>query len=186
MSVIGASEGLAVKKVIVIGLDGLEPTIVETMLAAGELPNLRRLAAAEGFSRVANTTPAQTPAPPEGPVGPPVRLHSRSTPTPARGASSSARPGRRGSDWLRVRFKSGLLQSDRRLVRFHLVRTGPAFELYASPVNFDPEAPPFPISHPADYAAELYEALGPFHTTGMVEDHTGITNDRISESTFLD
>ena len=54
-------EGLALKKVIVIGLDGLEPTIVETMLAAGELPNLERLRAQGAFSRVATTTPAQTP-----------------------------------------------------------------------------------------------------------------------------
>ena len=48
-------------KVIVIGLDGLEPTIVQTMLAAGELPNLQRLRAEGAFSRVATTTPAQTP-----------------------------------------------------------------------------------------------------------------------------
>ncbi len=31
------------RRVIVIGLDGLEPKIVEPMLAAGELPNLARL-----------------------------------------------------------------------------------------------------------------------------------------------
>ncbi|MGD0043773.1 MAG: alkaline phosphatase family protein, partial [Isosphaeraceae bacterium] len=46
---------------IVIGLDGLEPRIVQTMLAAGELPNLQRLRAEGAFSRVATTTPAQTP-----------------------------------------------------------------------------------------------------------------------------
>ena len=49
------------KKVIVIGLDGLEPTIVETMLAAGELPNLDRLRRQGGAARVATTSPAQTP-----------------------------------------------------------------------------------------------------------------------------
>src|SRR3954462_14273668 len=49
------------RKVIVIGLDGLEPTIVEAMLAAGELPNLARLRSRGGYSRVATTTPAQTP-----------------------------------------------------------------------------------------------------------------------------
>ncbi len=51
----------ALKKVLVIGLDGLEPTIVEQMLAAGQLPHLDRLRAQGGFSRVATTTPAQTP-----------------------------------------------------------------------------------------------------------------------------
>jgi len=45
----------------VIGLDGLEPTIVEGMLARGELPNLATLVPPGGLARVATTTPAQTP-----------------------------------------------------------------------------------------------------------------------------
>ena len=49
------------RKVIVIGLDGLEPTIVEEMLQAGELPQLARLRALGGYTRLATTTPAQTP-----------------------------------------------------------------------------------------------------------------------------
>src|SRR5512132_2046265 len=52
---------IPVKKVIVIGLDGLEPKIVEPMLARGELPNLARLRDAGGYSRVRTTFPAQTP-----------------------------------------------------------------------------------------------------------------------------
>lgn len=90
------------------------------------------------------------------------------------------------SDWLRVKFKVGLLQSVSGLVRFHLVRLEPELELYASPVNFDVEAPPFPLSHPADYARELAQEVGLFHSTGMVEDHTGLNNERISENAFLD
>src|ERR687893_1405484 len=57
----GLWERSAIKKVMVIGLDGLEPKIVEPMLAAGELPNLARLRAQGGFARVATTSPAQTP-----------------------------------------------------------------------------------------------------------------------------
>src|SRR5258708_24801682 len=49
------------KRVIVIGLDGLESRIVEPLLASGALPNLQRLRALGGFSRVATTSPAQTP-----------------------------------------------------------------------------------------------------------------------------
>ena len=49
------------KKVIVIGLDGFEPKIVDLMLKAGELPNLARLQQKGGFSRVQTTYPAQTP-----------------------------------------------------------------------------------------------------------------------------
>jgi predicted AlkP superfamily phosphohydrolase/phosphomutase len=89
------------------------------------------------------------------------------------------------SDWLHVKFKVGMFQAVRGLVRFHLVRLSP-FELYASPVNFDPEAPPFPISAPADYAGELSARIGPFYTAGMPEDHRGLSNERFSEMAYLD
>ena len=49
------------KKVIVIGLDGLEPTIVESMLERGELPNLARIRNSGFYSRLRTTYPAQTP-----------------------------------------------------------------------------------------------------------------------------
>jgi predicted AlkP superfamily phosphohydrolase/phosphomutase len=49
------------KKVIVIGLDGLEPSIVEAMLERGELPNLARIRGAGSYTRLKTTYPAQTP-----------------------------------------------------------------------------------------------------------------------------
>ncbi len=49
------------KKVIVLGLDGLEPTIVESMLGRGELPNLARLRDNGSYTRLKTTYPAQTP-----------------------------------------------------------------------------------------------------------------------------
>src|SRR5258706_5029679 len=48
-------------RVVVVGLDGLEPSIAEPMLHSGELPNLARIAAQGGYSRVQTTCPAQTP-----------------------------------------------------------------------------------------------------------------------------
>ena len=318
------------KKVIVIGLDGLEPKIVEAMLAAGELPHLDRLRARGGFSRVATTTPAQTPVawstfatgvnpgghgifdfikrdpqtylpdlalnryeargaflppravnlrrgtpvwdllsgsgigstvlrcpgtyPPDkiqgtmlsgmgvpdlrGGLGTPTFYTEAKDATPRESENlviirpdadgtiathvvgpiqprdrsnlrfditvhpdlvarkvvirSSGSPREleieegRWSDWLHVKFKISMLQSIRGMVRFHLIRLGPALELYASPLNFEPEAPLFPISHPVDYAGELAARIGMFHTTGMVEDHTGINNERIGEEAFLD
>ncbi|MDX2035369.1 MAG: alkaline phosphatase family protein [Isosphaeraceae bacterium] len=318
------------KKVIVIGLDGLEPTIVDALLAAGELPNLARLRDRGGYSRIATTTPAQTPVawstfatgtnpgghgifdflrrdpatylpdlglnrhesrgaflPPRvvnlrqgetvwellGKAGiestilrcpvtyPPDALRGRllsgmgvpdlrggfGTPTlyttdatlqaresesvvvvalPESGPIETHLPGPKGakgkpdlrvelrihhepsagravvapadgsdpvevlegqwSDWLRVRFKQGLLQSVHGMVRFHGIRLAGDFQLYASPVNFDPDAPAFPISHPPEYVSEISAEIGPFHTTGMVEDHTGMMNERLSEAAFLD
>ena len=89
------------------------------------------------------------------------------------------------SDWLRVKFRVGLLQSIRGLVRFHLVRAREPYLLYASPFNFDPEVPVHPISDPWDYAWELQRGIGAYHTLGMAEDHAALNNGRISESAFL-
>jgi hypothetical protein len=316
------------RKVIVIGLDGLEPTIVEALIAAGELPNLAKLASRAGLSRVATTYPAQTPVawstfatgtnpgghgvfdflrrdpqtylpdsglnryeqknalvpprvvnlrrgspvwdrlsasgldsvvlrcpcayPPDkvrgrvlsgmgvpdarggfgtstfycqdesataregenlvhvraadgrieahliGPRNPRTRADSRLGITivldPAERRltlHSSGSPGSlevsegRWSGWLRAKFRLGTFQTVRGMVRFYLVRITPTLELYASPVNFDPEAPMFPISDPPEYAGELAEELGMFHTTGMVEDHNGLNNERFGEEAFL-
>jgi predicted AlkP superfamily phosphohydrolase/phosphomutase len=317
------------RKVIVIGLDGLEPRIVEPMLDAGELPNLARVRASGGFSRVRTTSPAQTPVawssfatgtnpgghgiydflrrdpktylpdlslnryeqknsflPPKAVnlrrgtavwellsaagvpstvlrcpctypadavrgrmlsgmgvpdirgglgtstfyttasdaepresenvvkvelAGDRIRTHLVGPRHPKTGGDATLdvtievdRPGRRvvvrsdgeprglevrlgeWSDWLRVKFKLGLMQSVRGMMRFHLVRLEPAFELYVSPVNFDPEAPMFPISAPWEYATELQRETGTYHTTGMVEDHTGLNNERFGEPAYLD
>ena len=94
-------------------------------------------------------------------------------------------PGR-WSGWLRLKFKVGLLQSVRGMVRFLLLeRSADRLALYASPVNFDPDSPLFPISHPDLYAGDLLRAIGPYHTTGMVEDHAALVNERIDEAAFL-
>jgi predicted AlkP superfamily phosphohydrolase/phosphomutase len=90
------------------------------------------------------------------------------------------------SDWLKVKFKIGLLQSVKGMMRFYLVQTSPVFELYASPVNFDPDAPLFPISSPPEYAKELTRGVGTYYTTGMVEDHGGLNNERFDEGAYLD
>jgi predicted AlkP superfamily phosphohydrolase/phosphomutase len=90
------------------------------------------------------------------------------------------------SDWLRVKFKTGLLQAVHGIVRFYLIRLTPVLELYASPLNFDPATPLFPISSPPEYAKEMAEKIGTFYTTGMVEDHGGLNNGRFSEIAYLE
>lgn len=89
------------------------------------------------------------------------------------------------SDWLHIKFKTGLFQSVRGIVRFRLIRLEPTLELYASPINFDPTSPLFPITSPPDYASQLAEQVGTFYTTGMVEDHSGLMNGRIDEAAYL-
>lgn len=319
----------SITNVIVIGLDGLEPTIVESLLTAGELPNLARLEAQGGYARVRTTYPAQTPVawstfatgtnpgghgvydfitrdrktyfpvlalnhyeqknaflppqvkngrrgipfwellskagisssilrhpltyPPDniqgqmlGGVGVPdlrgglgtytlytsaegvkaeegesvVLVHSDAKnniatyvigPHDPRAQAdfkfdiqlslqpaakkvnvrSAGQPKelevREGqwSNWLQVNFKVGPLMTVRGLVRFYLIQMQPELMLFASPVNFDPGAPLFPISSPPGYAKQLAAAIGTFHTAGMAEEDTGLKNRRLSEEAFL-
>jgi predicted AlkP superfamily phosphohydrolase/phosphomutase len=49
------------RRVIVLGLDGLEPSIVETLFSRGELPNFARLQQQGSYRRLRTTYPAQTP-----------------------------------------------------------------------------------------------------------------------------
>jgi predicted AlkP superfamily phosphohydrolase/phosphomutase len=79
----------------------------------------------------------------------------------------------------------GAFQTVRGMVRFYPLQLEPDLELHASPMNFVPDEPLFPISWPPRYAADLAERIGAFHTTGMVEDHGGLANGRIDESAFL-
>jgi predicted AlkP superfamily phosphohydrolase/phosphomutase len=114
------------------------------------------------------------------PAGRRVMLQSEGTPR-----ELEVRQGE-WSDWLRVKFKVGLLQSTRGMVRFYLVGCEPDLALYASPVNFDPHTPPFTISEPPEYAGEIARRIGLYYTTGMVEDHAGLNNERINEQAYLD
>ena len=50
-----------VKRVVILGLDGMEPTLVEQYMAEGKLPNLVRLREQGCYHRLATTLPALTP-----------------------------------------------------------------------------------------------------------------------------
>jgi predicted AlkP superfamily phosphohydrolase/phosphomutase len=317
------------KKVVVLGLDGLEPTIVESMLERGELPNLARLRQGGSYTRLGTTYPAQTPVawssfatgtnpgghgiydfirrdpntyqpdlalsqfeppksifaqprvvsrrkgvpiwqvlanagiastvlrcpctfPPDADCGrilagvgvpdlrggqgtgtfytqdrtqsakeneqlvqlpsgdnfktqiigprntrlsPPTDFTIEARVQVDRGANAlkietgGARPGlsvptKTWSPWVRIKFKLSMLQSVCGLVRFYVRQISPHVEFYASPVNFDPAAPLFPISAPASYARELSEQIGFFSTLGMAEDHNGHNNGRFDEDDY--
>ncbi len=318
------------KKVIVIGLDGLEPTIVEAMLERGELPHFAKIRAAGSYSRLKTTYPAQTPvawssfatganpgahgifdfvsrdpktyqpdlalsrfAPPKNAFSPPRVVNNRQgvpfwqlltqagipstilrcpctfppdqingrmlagvgVPDLRGGQGTGAfysqdktiaakeseqvvhlpagddftshvigprntrakpisdttaeirvqvdraarklliktggAPDRleiaegRWSPWVRLKFKFSLLQSLPGMVRFFVRQIAPHVEFYASPVNFDPAAPAFPVTSPNEYGKELAEQIGLFSTLGMAEDHTGLNNGRFDEAAYL-
>lgn len=49
------------KKVIVLGIDAMDPKVVERMMEEGKLPNLKKLTNSGGYSRLGTTTPPETP-----------------------------------------------------------------------------------------------------------------------------
>ena len=51
----------SVKKIIFLGLDGLDPRLTEQLMAEGKLPNLARLAAQGSYQRLRTTFPALSP-----------------------------------------------------------------------------------------------------------------------------
>jgi predicted AlkP superfamily phosphohydrolase/phosphomutase len=94
-------------------------------------------------------------------------------------------PEKGWSDWVRFKFKFSMLQSVTGIARFYVRQLEPHLEFYVSAVNFDPAAPMFPVSAPADYARELADKIGLFSTLGMAEEHNGLNNGRLDEAAYL-
>ncbi|MBL7196593.1 MAG: alkaline phosphatase family protein [Candidatus Omnitrophica bacterium] len=90
------------------------------------------------------------------------------------------------SDWVSVEFKIGLFKKIKGILRFYLVEKSPEFKLYISPINFDPRAPFFQISHPKGYSNELAREIGLYYTQGMPMDTWAVNEKRLSEEPFLE
>ncbi len=56
-----AAEEASTGRVVILGFDGVEPSIVETMLSAGELPNLAKLRESGTYSKLETSIPPQSP-----------------------------------------------------------------------------------------------------------------------------
>jgi predicted AlkP superfamily phosphohydrolase/phosphomutase len=97
------------------------------------------------------------------------------------------RPGQ-WSDWVSVRFGLGPLglQKVPAVTRVLLRTEGERITLYVSPLNFDPRAPLYPISHPRGYSAELAEAIGLYATRGMPFDTQAVNDGVLSDEDFLE
>ncbi len=90
------------------------------------------------------------------------------------------------SEWVRLTFNAGLGVKVSGICRFLLRRVEPECELYATPVNIDPERPAMPVSHPLTYAIYLAKLQGPFATLGLAEDTWALNERVIEEQAFLD
>ena len=90
------------------------------------------------------------------------------------------------SDWVAVDFDFAGFMGVKGLVRLYLVEAFPALKLYVSPIQFHPGAPAGPISMPPEYAAELAQRIGLYHTIGMPEETWSLNEERISDKAFLE
>jgi predicted AlkP superfamily phosphohydrolase/phosphomutase len=89
------------------------------------------------------------------------------------------------SDWVPLRFRMAPTQYLPAMARFYLRSLEPEFELYVTPLNFDPLSPAGPISHPPRFAAELARATGRFYTQGMPEDTHALKGRILDREEFL-
>ncbi len=89
------------------------------------------------------------------------------------------------SDWVSVNFEMIPTQTLTGSTRFYLRSVRPEVELYAAPLQIDPNAPAMPISTPASHAQELAQATGSYYTQGMPEDTKSLTEGVFSRDEFL-
>jgi predicted AlkP superfamily phosphohydrolase/phosphomutase len=89
------------------------------------------------------------------------------------------------SGWIPFTFHFIPTQTLPAMARFYLKSVAPEFQLYVSPINFDPLAPAMPLSHPADYSAHLGRRSGRFYTQGMPEDTKALNADVLTREEFL-
>jgi predicted AlkP superfamily phosphohydrolase/phosphomutase len=89
------------------------------------------------------------------------------------------------SDWVPVSFKLGLRNKVQGICRFYLRSIEPAFQLYVSPINIDPEKPAIPIAHPLIYSLYLSKTIGRYATLGLAEDTWALNEGALDDSSFL-
>jgi predicted AlkP superfamily phosphohydrolase/phosphomutase len=94
---------------------------------------------------------------------------------------------RRGeyTDWVPVTFRGGWGVKIKGVCKFLLLSTQPIFELYATPVNIDPEYPAMAIGYPSVYPIYLAKKQGPYATLGLAEDTWGLNEHVLEDDHFL-
>lgn len=90
------------------------------------------------------------------------------------------------SGWKKVVFRFGIFNRLHGILRLYLKSLKPDFELYVSPINFNPQNPPFSISCPAGFSRSLARKAGLYYTQGMPHDTWALTEGRIDEKAFLE
>lgn len=90
------------------------------------------------------------------------------------------------SEWITVSFNFFGPASVEGIVRLYLLSGYPRVQLYVSPIHIDPRDPVVPLSSPPDYAAELEDKFGLYHTIGMPEETWSLNEGHLSDHAFLE
>jgi predicted AlkP superfamily phosphohydrolase/phosphomutase len=89
------------------------------------------------------------------------------------------------SDWIQIAFRIAPGLKVYGVCKFVLLSTEPEFELYAMPVNIDPENPAMPIGYPSVYPIYLAKQQGPYATLGLAEDTWALNEHVLDDQLFL-
>jgi predicted AlkP superfamily phosphohydrolase/phosphomutase len=90
------------------------------------------------------------------------------------------------SRWIDLTFRVNLFVRLHGMAQLYLIKAADDLQLYVSPVNWKPDAPPLPMSAPADFSEDLFDRLGPYRTLGWAEATWPLEEGRIDEKTFMD
>jgi predicted AlkP superfamily phosphohydrolase/phosphomutase len=90
------------------------------------------------------------------------------------------------SQWCKISFAVSPFRKLHGILKFYLKSVSPEFELYVTPVNFDPSNPPLPISYPNNYSKKIASKVGLYYTQGMPHNTWALSENRIDEKTFLE
>jgi predicted AlkP superfamily phosphohydrolase/phosphomutase len=101
------------------------------------------------------------------------------------GQSITLQPGR-WSKWVDLEFRINFLLRIRGMAQLLLMNADRELQLYISPVNWKPDAPPIPMSYPAGFSGELFDKIGYYRTLGWAEATWPLNEARMDEQTFMD
>ncbi|MFK8010923.1 MAG: alkaline phosphatase family protein [Marinicellaceae bacterium] len=90
------------------------------------------------------------------------------------------------SQWIPIDFSYAGVFSLSGMVRFHLIESFPRVKLYVSPVNINPESSELPIAYPPEFAKNLSDDIGLFHTLGMPEETWSLNDQLLDSEAFLE
>ncbi|HET7217406.1 MAG TPA: alkaline phosphatase family protein, partial [Vicinamibacterales bacterium] len=119
----------------------------------------------------------------------PMTIHwnrqARTATVEIEGQSLLLEPGKM-SRWVDLDFRINFLVRLHGMTQLLLMNAGNELQLYMSPVNWKPDAPPLPMSSPASFSADLFQRLGYYRTLGWAEATWPLNEGRMDEQTFME